>query len=303
MVIAWSKPASVLTIGIAAGAAARSLWLLPLDAGWTLGLLIAAALVAGVVLRSGASRPWAALAAATFLASLPHADLDKTALLGTLGVLLGLLARGGPRVVLVGLGVGILVVHAVGDARTLAVAPWRCPPRRLGTAIPLSFGAIGAFGMSIAALPAHDEPTGWRTLVERTGPLVVGLAVVAAGTYHPPRPPLYNLPSGVAMGALGAVVTGLVLATARGRRSCLDEWLAIGLGGTTLALTALRTEGWGPGPPCGQVLAPLLGLALLSLAVPLLARPLVVRRPSTAPIVEVAGLAQLAWMTGFGVAP
>lgn len=285
-----------LAFGLASGS------LLRFGGGLAMGTaVIAVALCVGLVARrAGADRRAAGLGAATLIASLPHAALDGPALLAAALWLLGLALRGPLRATFVGAGFLAMAMPLTG-APELTPWPWQCLPRRLGTAMPLAWAIAGFAGLTVALAPSRDpDSRPLATLLERVGPLAIGLTIVWLGTYHPPRPPLYNLPTSIAMAAGGIWIGALVATVARRERPQLVGWPLVGLGGAVIVTIGWRTEPLGPGPVCGQWLAPLGVLALLAVAQ---ARGASWLRDRGGPVVDRAidlvALAQILWLAGF----
>ncbi|MEM6925740.1 MAG: hypothetical protein AAF602_02330 [Myxococcota bacterium] len=262
-----------------------------LDPSAAVGLGLTALLLVVAVRRAGI--PWhrASIGAATLVAAWPHADLGSSSVCAAAGLAWAIVHReragwAVPGVIVMGLAV------AGAEVTTVAAWPVTCVPRRLGTAMPLATVAIGGLGLALAVRPAAPPP---GTLIARVGPMWAGIAAAWLGTWRPPRPPLYNLPSALAMWGLVAAATGIAIHLARGGRPGSDRMLAIGLGLTSVGLMAVRTQPLVEGPVCGQLLAPLAILWLLALALIRLAQAV----PLPTRVIDGLLLAQLVWMAGF----
>ncbi len=260
--------------------------------GWqsAIGVTSAAALLVAGARRSGL--PWhrALLGAATLVGALPHASLAPASLLSATGVGIAMVGATRPWLVATGLllALGSGTLESSGSPE---LWPWPCAPRRLGTAVPLAAVAIGLYGLLLAIRPAPRTATG--TLLTRVGPLTAGIVVAWLGTWRPPRPPLYNLPSGLAMWGLTAGLLGCGIHLARGGRPSAEVRLALALGVLVLAVTAIRTQPLGLGPVCGQLEAPLAALWLLVFAMVRLAHESPLPR-----VVDGLLVLQLIWMAG-----
>jgi len=322
-IVNWAIATIAVTLAARTGLA-------ELDGSAAGGLGLAALWLVIDAVRAGVPVRWAIVGAATFFAALPHADLTSSAVVTTLGMtgaitlrqrpilagfLAGLaLATHRPDAILallVGIGlpwraalsfaaVALLGGAAVGGVPSgsslLGVWPWRCVPRRLGTAIPLASVALGLFGLTRAVRPRETAPVAIGRLI----PLGAGIVVAWLGTYHPPRPPLYNAPSGLAMWGLTAALVGTAIHVARTRPStALQMAVALGVGG--LVVTGLRTVPVGSGAACGQLLASPAVLWLLAMGLVHLVRDLCteVIHPWMPRVVDALLVLQLIWLAGF----
>ncbi|MEO0605954.1 MAG: hypothetical protein AAF211_31285 [Myxococcota bacterium] len=262
-----------------------------LDLSAALGLGLAVGLLVAELRR--AATPWhrALLGAATLVAALPHADLDPRSVWAAGGLAWLIVHRDRAGLALPG-GIVLGLAMARADVTTVATWPVACVPRRLGTAMPLAMVALGAFGLGLAVQPTGRGP---GTSIARVGPMWVGIAAAWLGTWRPPRPPLYNLPSALAMWGLAAAATGTALHLMRGGRPGRDRRIAIGLAVGAGVLVTVRTQPLLGGAVCGQLLAPLAILWLLALA----QIRLVEAAPAPARLIDGLLLAQLVWMAGF----
>jgi len=290
----------VLAIGLLVGAARRA------GVAWQRAALGGATWLAAVPQMDGAFLSAAGLAAAIVVRRHPLAAglaaaiaLSGDPTIGALAlfVALAMPLRGAARFV-AGLAAGGLIGLAFGPPLPVfEVWPWFCGPRRLGNAMPLSWIALGLGGMALAVRGRPGGPL--VTAVTRIAPLATGIVVAWLGTYHPPRPPLYNLPGGLAMWGLGASAAGACLFVARGGSAGPELRMALGLGLGAASVTALRTVPLGPGPVCGQLLASPAVVWLLALALVRLVALAAARHPGLGRWLDGALASQVLWLAGF----
>jgi len=196
-----------------------------------------------------------------------------------------------PRRFLAIAGLGVVAMLLAGPP-ALAVAPWRCAPQRLGAAIPLAPLALGVYGLHQAARPPEMAPA----VLGRVGPLGAGIVVAWLGTYHPPPPPLYNLPAGIAMWGLSAAGLGVALRLVRhGAPPPLRMALALGIGAGLVA--GLSPTPGSDAASCASWLASPTVLWLLATGLIRLAGP--TAELSGARLVDGLLLLQVVWQAGF----
>ncbi|MEN0065815.1 MAG: hypothetical protein AAGA48_26990 [Myxococcota bacterium] len=281
--------------------------------------------VTAVALHQGVRVRWALAMGVAFALAHPHMAMSTSDGLAALGLALAWRFRQTPwiaglgaalalgsdlRVGVAALGVGlrfggqdrwrflgIAGLGFVGADRPAVKGlwPWTCAPRRLGTALPLSWAALGLTGMAAAVRHRPHDDTGMSAILTRVGPLVAGLGLGWLGTYHPPRPPLYNLPSAIALWSIGAGLFGAWIHG--GRRTTPDQRAAFAIGIALLVGSGLRLQDLGPGPVCGQMLAMPAAIGVLALSLgALMERMICVLSPRWLDLVLVA---HLIWMAGF----